>query len=73
MPTFQQLLDELNKRPQPEEQVEYIDSFRKQKIKEIKEITKRDVLVYFSDLKKITPLALLLGTIKLVSLILLRV
>jgi len=55
MPTFQQLLDELNKRPQPEKQVEYIDSFRKQKIKEIKEITKRDVLVYFSDLKKNHP------------------
>ena len=55
MPTFQQLLDELNKRPQPEKQVEFIDSFRKQKIKEIKEITKRDVLVYFSDLKKNHP------------------
>jgi len=55
MPTFQHLLDELNKRPQPEKQVEYIDSFRKQKIKEIKEITKRDVLIYFSDLKKNHP------------------
>ncbi len=55
MPTFQHLLDELNKLPQPEKQVEFIDSFRKQKIKEIKEITKRDVLVYFSDLKKNHP------------------
>jgi len=55
MPTFQLLLDELGKRPEPEKQVEFIDSFRKQKIKEIKELTKRDVLVYFSDLKKHHP------------------
>src|SRR4030042_3385549 len=52
MPIFQHLLDELNKKLSPEEQIEYIDSFRKQKIQEIKKITKRDVLVYFSDLKK---------------------
>jgi len=55
MPIFQQLLDELNKRPEPEKQIEYINSFRKQKIKEIKEITKRDVIVYFSDWKKNHP------------------
>lgn len=55
MPTFQLLLDELNKRPESEKQVEFIDSFRKQKIQEIKELTKRDVLVYFSDLKKNHP------------------
>ena len=54
MPTFQRLLDDLGKLP-PEEQIKYIDLFRKQKIQEIKEITNRDVLVYFSDWKKNHP------------------
>ena len=56
MPTFQRLLDELNKIPAAEKQIEYIDHTRKQKIKEISDITNRDVLVYFSDLKKNHPL-----------------
>jgi hypothetical protein len=55
MPIFQQLLDELNKRPSPEDQIQYIDSQRKRLISEIKNITKRDVLVYFCDLKKNHP------------------
>lgn len=55
MPTFQRLLDELNKQPNPEAQIQYIDSQRKKIISEIKNITKRDVLVYFSDLKKNHP------------------
>ncbi|MFA5020528.1 MAG: hypothetical protein WC517_00470 [Patescibacteria group bacterium] len=56
MPIFQRLLAELNQLPQPEKQVEFIDSFRREKIKEIKGITKREVLIYFSDFKKNHPL-----------------
>jgi hypothetical protein len=55
MPTFQRLLDELNKKPSPEAQLQFIDSQRKKLIGEIKKITGRDVLVYFSDLKKNHP------------------
>ncbi len=51
MPIFQQLLDKLKKLP-PDKQVELIDSLRKEKIKNIKEITKRDLIVYIADIKK---------------------
>ena len=55
MPIFQQLLDELNKRPRPEEQIEFLDSLRKQKVQEITAITRRDLLIYVADLKKNHP------------------
>lgn len=55
MPIFQQILDELNKKLTPEDQIKFIDSFRKEKIQEINKITGRDLLVYCSDLKKSHP------------------
>lgn len=54
MPIFQQLLNELNK-CNPEQQIQFINQFRKQTIKEITEITKRDLIVYVADFKKSLP------------------
>lgn len=54
MQIFQQLLNELNKLP-PADQVNFINDFRREKIKEIAEITGRDLIVYVADFKKSAP------------------
>jgi len=54
MQIFQQLLNELNKRS-PEQQVDFINQFRKQTIKEITKITGRDLILYVADFKKNLP------------------
>lgn len=54
MQIFQQLLNELNKRS-PEQQVDFINQFRMQTIKEITEITGRDLILYVADFKKNLP------------------
>lgn len=54
MQIFQQLLNELNKLS-PDDQVNFINDFRKEKIKEITEITGRDLIVYVADFKKSAP------------------
>jgi hypothetical protein len=54
MPIFQQLLNELNK-CNPEQQVQFINQFRKQTIEEITGITNRDLIVYVADFKKSLP------------------
>jgi len=54
MQIFQQLLNKLNKLS-PKDQVDFINSFRKEKIKEIAEITGRDLIVYVANFKKSAP------------------
>ena len=54
MQIFQQLLNELNKLS-PADQLNFIDNFRKERIKEITEITGRDLIVYVADFKKSAP------------------
>ena len=54
MQIFQQLLNELNKL-NPEKQLEYINKFRQDKIKEIAKLTGRDFIVYVADFKKSIP------------------
>lgn len=54
MPIFQQLLNELGK-CNPEQQVDFINKFREQTIKDIIGITKRDLIIYVADFKKNLP------------------
>ena len=54
MQIFQQLLNELNKLS-ASDQVNFINDFRKKKIREITEITGRDLIVYVADFKKSAP------------------
>jgi len=62
MQIFQQLLSELD-RINPENQIDYINKYRQDKIKEIADLTGRDFIIYVSDFKKNVPQLGLLNSI----------